>query len=293
MFQRLLLCTDLSDGIHRLVQFIPSLAGTGAKQIIFLHSVPFLESEAVPREDTEKINQAREQLAPALRNLPAGLEVKVEVASGRVINNILRVAKAHQVDLIVLGMATHNQLKERLFGSTTVGLCQKTPIPLMILRPQLISAYTSEELDLRCQHLFRWLLIPYDGSTTAKYLIEQVKRCATNRSKDSLERCHLCWVVEDVNRRGLPRDYQVEPAQKALAGIKTELEALDLKVEAEVRQGDSVVEILEAALMADVSAIAASSGSLGNLQELSVPSFTRELLHRSWHPIIYFPSAKN
>jgi nucleotide-binding universal stress UspA family protein len=292
MFQRLLFCTDLSDGVHRLVNFVPSLAATGAKQIVFLHSVPFLESGAVPREDTEKINQAHEQLAPALRDLPAGVEVKVEVASGHTTNNILRIAKAHQIDLIVLGMATHNQLKERLFGSTTVGLCQKTPIPLMILRPQLISTYTSEELDLRCQHLFRWLLIPYDGSATAKHLIERVKQLAADRTKNSLERCHLCWVVEDVNRRGLPRDYQVEPAQKALAEVKAELEALDLEVKAEVRQGDSIVEILEAALLADVSAIVASSKSLGNLQELSIPSFTRELLHRSWHPIIYFPSTK-
>ncbi len=61
---------------------------------------------------------------------------------------------------------------------------------------------------------------------------------------------------------------------------------------AEVRQGDVLTEILEAALMDDVSAIATSSKSLGKLQELSDPSFTRELLHRSWHPIIYFPPSR-
>ncbi|UBF27304.1 universal stress protein [Kovacikia minuta CCNUW1] len=291
MFQRLLFCTDLSDGVYRLVNFIPSLAATGAKQIVFLHSVPFLEG-SIPREDTEKINQAREQLEPALKHSSATVEVKVEVVSGRAMDTILRAAKTHQTDLVVLGMPIHGQLKERLFGSTTVGLCQKTPIPLMVLRPQLISTYTSEELELRCQHLFRWLLIPYDGSDSARYLVEQVKRYAANRPEHSLERCNLCWVVEDVNRRGLPADYQVEPAQKALVPVKAELESLGLQVKTEVRQGDSIVEVLNAALMDDVSAIAIASKSLGKLQELSVASFTRELLNRCWHPIIYFPMSR-
>ncbi|MGA7933259.1 MAG: universal stress protein [Kovacikia sp.] len=289
MFQRLLFCTDLSDGVYRLVNFVPSLAAAGVKQIVFLHSVPYLESGTVPREDTEKINQARERLGPALNNPSVGIEVKLEVVSGRPTDSILRAAKTHQVDLIVLGMPMHNQLKETLFGSTTVGLCQKAPIPLMIFRPQLISAYTSEELDLRCRHLFRCLLIPYDGTDTAKFLVEQIKGVAANRPENSLERCYLCWVVEDVNRQGLPKDYQVEPARKVLESLKAELEGLNLNVDVEVRQGDVISEILDAALIDDVSAIAISSGSLGKFQELSIPSFARELLHRSWHPIIYFP----
>jgi nucleotide-binding universal stress UspA family protein len=163
----------------------------------------------------------------------------------------------------------------------------------MIVRPQLISTYTSEELELRCRHLFRNLLIPYDGTDTARYLVEQIKSRAAERPSNSLQQCHLCWVVDDVTRRGLPKDYQVEPAMKELNEVKAGLESINLSVEpTEVRQGDSIVEILDAAQMADVSAIAVTSSSLGKPQEWSIPSFTRELLHRSWHPIIYFPPQR-
>ncbi len=166
------------------------------------------------QEDTEKINHAHSVLAPALQNALAGVNVKVDVVSGRTIDSILRAAKTHQSDLIVLGMSVQSQLKQSLFGSTAVDLCQKAPVPLMILRPQLLSTYTAEELDLRCRHLFRWLLIPYDASDAARYLLERVKNFAQHRPGNSVARCNLCWVVDDVHRRELPKDYQVEPAQK-------------------------------------------------------------------------------
>lgn len=291
MFQNLLFCTDFTDGIHRLTRFVPSLVTTGVKRIVFMHCVP-LDGGEIPRVNQEKLDQARAQLQPALENIPAGVDVHIEVVSGKPSEMILRTAKTYQSELVVLGMPIAGVLKEKLFGSTTMNLCPRTTTPLMILRPQLVSTYTSEELDLRCRHLFRYLLIPYDGSETAKYLIGQIKALAVNRDRHSLERCHLCWVAEDVTRRGLPKDFYVEPARQAIALVATDLKAIGLEVTAEVRQGDPVVEILELAQMVDVSVIAISSGSLGKLQELSIPSFTRELIRRSWHPILYFPPKR-
>ncbi|MCL6433163.1 MAG: universal stress protein [Leptolyngbyaceae cyanobacterium HOT.MB2.61] len=292
MFQRLLFCTDFSDGVHRLAGFVPHLAKTGAKQIVFLHVVP-LEGGTIPRVDQAAVDRARERLSVALQNVPAGVDVKVQVESGRPSDLILQTAGNLGTDLIILGMPFRGRITEKLFGGTAIRVCERTTIPVMTLRPQLLSTYTSEELELRCQHLFRHLLIPYDGSEPSKYLVEQIKKRATDRPANSLQQCHLCWVVEDVTRRGLPKDYQVEPARKELAGVKAELESINLMVEPiEVRQGDPIVEILEAAQMADVSAIAITSGSMGKFQELSIPSFTRELLHRSWHPILYFPPGR-
>ncbi|WP_421655341.1 universal stress protein [Leptothermofonsia sp. ETS-13] len=292
MFQRLLFCTDFSDGVHRLASFVPHLAKTGAKQIVFFHVVP-LDGGTIPRIDQASVDRARERLSVAQQNVPEGVDVKVQIESGRPSDLILQTAGNLETDLIILGMPFRGRITEKLFSSTAMRVCERTTIPLMTLRPQLLSTYTSEELELRCQHLFRHLLIPYDGSETSKYLVEQIKRRAVDRPVNSLQRCHLCWVVEDVTRRGLPKDYQVEPARKELAGVKAELESIGLRVEPiEVRQGDPIVEILDVAQMADVSAIAVTSGSMGRFQELSIPSFTRELLHRSWHPILYFPPGR-
>ncbi len=289
MFQRLLVCTDLSDGLHRLTHFVPGLAAGGVKQITFLHTIPISDTREIPRIDEQKVAAVRDRLTPSPCE---GIDTQVKVEWGKPIDQILSAIKTHQPDLIMVGTPTRSLLTEKLMGSTMMDLCQRVTVPLMILRPQLLGAYTSEELDLRCRHLFRYLLIPYDGTKTADYLIGQVKQKAQNRPKNSLEECMLCWVYQASGRRGLPKAEFPEASSVKLAAAKAELAALDLRVNTEVLEGTAIQEVLMTAQEHDVSAIAISSGSLGKLIEISSPSFAGEILRRSWHPVIYFPHAK-
>ena len=292
MFQRLLICTDFSDGLHRLVNFVHSFAAGGVEQLVFLHSIPFVECEGIPRADAQKLEQARDRLSVALHHSATEIDVHVEVEAGRPVDLILRVAKAHEVDLILVGTPTRSLLAEKLFGSTTVELSQRLAVPLMILRPQLITTYTSEELDLRCRHLFRYLLVPYHGSDASHYLIKRLKE-VIQQPTTGLERLHLCWIVESVRRREVPVAYQLEEAQKELEAIAADLSTLNVLTDpVDVHEGDPIVEVLAAAQTADVSAIVATASSLNKLLRWSVPQFTDELLRRSWHPIIYFPSPR-
>ncbi|NJO40180.1 MAG: universal stress protein [Cyanobacteria bacterium RU_5_0] len=290
MFQRFLICTELTDGLQRLVNFVPSLAAAGAQKIIFLHTIPLSEDQAVPRVDQAELDAVRDRLSVAQDNVPEDIEVQVEVQVGRPVDRILNTAKTYKADLIILGTPSRSLLNEKLFGSTTMSLCQRVATAVLILRPQLLFTYTIEELDLRCRHLFRHLLIPYDGSRAANYLIERIKQYAQERPSQVLKECSLCWVVEEGGR--FPRANVVEEAKAKLQAVKTELEALGLKVGAEVFRGEPIVEVLKAGQEHDISAIACSSDSLGKLIEWSSPSFAGEILRRSWQPVIYFPPAK-
>lgn len=292
MFQRCLICTDFSDSLDRLVEFVPSLAASGIKQIIFLHSVPLWEEGEIPRIDQEAMDKARNRFQERLKNVPEGVEVKIEVISGRPFDTIPKVAKSYQVDVIFIGMPMRSLLQEKLFGSTSAGLVRTCSTPVLSLRPQLISTYTREELDLRCQHLFRYLLIPYDGSNPSEYLLQKLKEQVQNRPHHSLEKCMLLWVVDAGGRREVPKDYPVKEAQEKLEAVKAELELLGLQVNAEVRLGNPFEEILDATLEFDISAIAISSDNLGKLIEWPVRSFAGELIRRSWHPVLFFPPPR-
>lgn len=289
MFRRLLVCTDLSDGLQRLVNFIPSLAIAGVQQVTFLHCVPLNESGAIPRVDQKKMDSARDRLSVAIAQ--TSVDVQVVVESGRPTDTILRIAKEVESDLIVVGTPVRSLLAEKIFGSTAIALYERTPIPILALRPQLISTYTTEELALRCQHLFRHLMLPYDGSETAKYLIEQLKQLVSQPNR-VLQACYLSWVVDDVDRRGIPLEPKVQAAEAALAAVKAELISLNLQVETEVLLGLAVPEILKAAIEPDISAIAVCHGARNQFLKMSVPSFTAELLRQSWHPVIYLPFKK-
>lgn len=292
MFQRVLICTDFSDGLHRLRHFISSLALAGMKQIVFLHAVPLLERGIIPQVDSEKIEQAQTRFAEAIGESPTDVEVKIEVQSGKPVDIILKVAQTYRSQLIILGSQSRSLFTEKLVGSTMATLSRRTPIPLLVLRPQLIYAYTSEELILRCQHLFRSLLLPYNGTQPADYLVQEVKQLAQQQSGRYLQQCNLCWVLEDTGRREIPRKILPQQAEQALSQIKADLEVENLQVEIEVREGYSVTEVLEAAAMGDISAIAVSSGTIGKLQEWLVSSFAAELLRFSWYPILFFPNER-
>lgn len=292
MFRRLLICTDFSDGLHRLAAFVPSLTSTGIEHLVFLHSIPFTNGDGIPRVDAAKVEEAHKRLDLALEQVPAGITVQVDVESGRPVDLILKAVEAHAVDLIVVGTPTRSLFAEKLFGSTTVELSQRLTVPLMILRPQLIATYTAEELDLRCRHLFRYLLVPYHGSDASKFLIQRLKQ-TLQQTPIALERLHLCWVVEGMRRRDVPVDYQLETAQQALEAVAAELRTANITVDpVDVREGDPVVEVLAAAQMSDVSAIVTTSSSTNKLLQWSVPQFMDELLRRSWHPVIYFPTKQ-
>jgi nucleotide-binding universal stress UspA family protein len=289
MFQRLLICTDFADANHRLIHFVPNLIAAGVKQVTFLHVVA-LEQAAIPVPNEKKIKEAQEQLQPALDHESEHMHVEVRVESGDKPSDVIaHIVHEENFDLVVLGTPTRSLLTQKLFGSTAMNVFQKVSTPIMILRPQLIATYSSEELALRCQHLFRCFLIPYDHSETAQLLVERIKNLVTRDGHSPLKRLHLCWVVDTT--RGLPVEFRVQEAHRILEQVRQDLSPLDLMVDpAEVRQGDPITEILNAAQMADVSAIVTSSGELTKKISLLGSSFAAELLRRSWHPLILFPA---
>ena len=288
MFKRCLICTDFSDGLDRLVNFVPNLAQGGLEQIVFLHSVPLWEEGEIPRIDKDGIKKAEARLSKALENVPEGVEVHVEVPSGRPTDMIPQALKKYRSEVILTGTPIRSLLQEKLFGSTTQGLAKLVKTPLMTLRPELISTYTCEELALRCQHLWRYLLIPYNDSESARYLIKQIKEYANQAPADSFQRCLLCWVIGDSGSRRITIDYLLKEAEGKLKSVQAELEELGLQVDIEVSQGNALHKVLDLALNKDISAIAIGNVSSGNIFEWTVPSFANEVLRRSWFPVVCF-----
>lgn len=290
MFQRALICTDFTDGIQRLAKFAPSLAAGGFQSLTFFHNVAVDAEREIPHIDPEVLAERKQRILDLLRGVPDTVEVSVEVQVGRASDNILKLAKKRQADVIFLGSPTRTMLEEKLFGSTTSWLAEKTQVPMLILRPQLISTYTTEELELRCNHLFRYLLVPYDGTQGGKNVINYIRRQVSNNPASVLERVRLLWVIDENIRRELQGDRPQAQAQEALAEVQSELADLGLVVSTSVVEGNPMEQIMAAAEIHDIGAIAACSRGAGGFIKWSTPSFAREILRRSWHPVLFFPS---
>ena len=292
MFQSCLICTDFTDGLYRFLDCVPSLAQSGLKKIVFFHSVPLWEEGEVPRVDDEKIERAKQRFQKALDHAPSNVDVQIEVLSGKPLDTIPRVLKKHPVDVIMTGTPIRSLLQEKFFGSTSTGLAKATSQPLNIIRPELLTTYTLEELNLRCRHLWRYLLIPYNNSETARYLIEEIKKYAHNRPEDSLKQCILMSVIDDCGRNSILAEQRVEDAKANIQSVKKELEALNLEVNTLVKVGNPLQEITTAALDFDISAIAIATDYRNSLLQWTVRSFANDLMRSSWFPVLLFSPKK-
>ncbi|MEM9273200.1 MAG: universal stress protein [Cyanobacteria bacterium P01_F01_bin.143] len=293
MFKSCLICTDFSDGLHRLVNFVPDLAIAGLNNITFFNSVPLWEEGEVPRIDEENIQVAKQRFQKALSNVPSGVEVNIEVASGKPLDTIPKIIKNKSIDVILTGSSIQNSLQERFFGNTSVGLSKLTSKPLTVIRPQLITTYTREELSLRCQHLWQYLLVPYNDSKAGRYLIEQLKQRVASCPESSWKKCMLVTVVDDSSRQGaMFKDVRIAEAAEKLESVKKDLEELGIEVNTEVRTGNPLHEIVDAALEFDISAIAIATDYRNTLLQWTAPSFANNLIRSSWFPILFFSPKK-
>jgi len=273
-----------------LANFVPELAKGGLTHLVFFHNVPLMTSREIPCVDEDKVSAAREVLSAAEANAPEGTTVEIEIASGRASENIVRAVKKQQPDIIFSGMPTRSALNEQLFGSTTKTLAEMVDIPILILRPQLVSTFRENELAQRCQNLFKYVLIPYDGSASAKNLLGKVKGYLESDPGGALETCLLSAVVDDGGR--LASNNPEEDAQTKLDEAKAELDGLGSEILTEVRVGNPVEEVLKSGEVHDISAIAVCSGKSKGILNFTVPSFTSAILRESWHPIVHFPRLK-
>ena len=287
MFKRVLICTDFTDSLQRLAKFVPDLAKGGMEHIVFFHNVPLMTSREIPCVDEEKASRAKEVLSVAQSNVPDGTTVDIEIASGRASDNIVRAIKKHKPDIIFSGMPTRSALNEKLFGSTTLAIADKVDVPILIMRPQLVSTYRRAELSQRCQHLFEYLLLPYDDSDSAKKLVSNIKAKIQANPDGALKTCLLCWIVDGGGR--IAKSDPAKAAQTRLDEVKAELEGMGADIKTEVRVGPPLEELLKSGEVHDISAIAVCSGKSSGLLKLTVPSFTTSVLRASWHPIIHFP----
>lgn len=295
MFKRILVCTTLDDGLDRLARFaVPSLAAGGIERVTFLCVVPLLTDREIPCEDTEGLERARAHLSPALDNVPANLDVRVDVRSGVPEDTIVSVAAETESELLVLGTARRTLLSEKLFGSTTIALSERANLPLLILRPELVSTYTLEELDSRCRHLFRYLLLPWDGSERSEFLIqstvERIRATQAVQMEQGPQQCLLYRVFKEGGRRQQPTEADLAAARDQLQKAGQPLADLGVEVKVEAIVGDPLSRLIEAAQEFDISTIASASNRRNRLFDWSAPDPTSvRILRKSMHPVLYFP----
>ena len=298
MFDRVLVATDLEDGMYRLGLCLKDFHNSGVKALNFVHAVPWGDRQVggIPESHDPEIKAAQDiiqtYIDPEVAQTTLDPTITVKVGNpGEVLQ---RAIEKFDADVLILGPPGRSLLAEKVFGSTTMKLIQQLKIPILIMRPQLVASMTVAELQLRCGHLFDYLLVPCDLESPKQRLLDMLSPLLCQQSK-----CEAVMLLAAIDTSS--RLYSEERADELCRNAEAKLRELGeyftqqvghpLSIEYLVRKGSPVKEILATAQEEDITAIATSSTNIGKIWELTVPSITGEILRRSWHSVLFFPPA--
>jgi nucleotide-binding universal stress UspA family protein len=141
--KKILVPTDFSESAQHALTYAMSFAREYDAELIVLHVVETLAAGyandifPVPMAEvfTEISGYAKLEIDKlAAQAQERGLRVRQVVAQGKPTTEIIRVAKAEMVDMIVLGTHGKGVLDHALFGSTTERVVRKAPCPVLVCR---------------------------------------------------------------------------------------------------------------------------------------------------------------
>lgn len=134
--ERILFATDFSDPARRAQDYATTLATRFGAKIIALHVA--IEDVFVPAPELavswlqENVEKSKKRLAAEMSAITGA---QLEVCQGNAVQEILRVAREHDVHLIVVGTHGRTGLSHVLLGSVAEKIVRLATCPVLTVHP--------------------------------------------------------------------------------------------------------------------------------------------------------------
>jgi nucleotide-binding universal stress UspA family protein len=147
--KKILFPCDLTAHSTRILQYALALAETFGSRVCILHVVQDLRNWAglymphkrLELEQKEVEEHAHQSLVRFCLEIPAArTNAEKRVVSGEPAKEIVNFAKKEGVDLIVMGTHGRKGLEYHLFGSVSAQVVRFSPVPVLTLNPDTLTA---------------------------------------------------------------------------------------------------------------------------------------------------------
>lgn len=288
MFNKILLCTDISPASEVLVQCAGEMKKLGLEEVILAHVLyvvhtPGMEG-GLAREARPYLEDQKEVLEKQ------GIKVIMEMPLGIPAPALNDLAEKHGVSGIIIGSHGKGISISMTLGSVSSKLLQITRRPVLLIRTKLLK--DEEECLRECRNLFAHVLYPTDFSDTAEraftYLETVVSAlkclvtlmCVRERAQVAP---HLAYRLEELRRLDSAR----------LERMKTRLETLGAaQVTIELPVGAPGDEIVERAKAKDCSLILMGTRGKGLVREIVLGSVAHHVARHAKQPVLFVPAIQ-
>ena len=303
-YRRILVPTDFSDTSRFAVSRACALARRFDAEIHLVHVLPLLDlgpvatdMPAVSRMDLEErwVRAARDELDALARESRVTIRVTSEVTRGHPYVEIVRYARAHETDLVVMGTHGRGAVEHMLLGSVAERVVRKAPCPVLTVRlPEHAFRLPGfeERRDSRtgapapataplgtgaATMTLERILFPTDFSDTAEYARGHARELALRFQA----RLHLLHVVADPVSQD--RAGEVESQAEERLG---ELPFRGIDVQRTTRAGHVFVEIVRYAADNQIDLIVMGTHGHGPVAHLLLGSVADKVVRKAPCPVL-------
>ncbi len=284
MFQSLLFPTDFSPQAEQLANCLHETKALGVEKIVLLNVVELGPQIGFASDTFEQMlawkTDAEARLAEIKERVEdKGIRCRWRLELGKPAFEIVRVAEDECVSVIAMGTHGHGFLRGALIGSVSHDVVRYAPVPVLLLKVNVMGELEATDCAFICQHIFRRVLYPTDFSNCAVQALSYVKQL---RSAGVGEVVVL--HVREKHGRGGTEDDAVVSAQ--MQRIRSELEFFGFNVSSVVADGAPAAAIERVAREQDVSLIVIGSRGRSAAEDVLLGSVSDAVICRHTKPVL-------
>ncbi|MFW6245183.1 MAG: universal stress protein [Fibrobacterota bacterium] len=290
MFSKVIIATDLSAASMEVVRCACGLASLGTKEILLLHCISSMEAASAGfAEDNQRIENMLEEQKSIL--LGQDFKVEAQTVLGTPHREINRIAAQNNYSLVMVGSHGRTLSKDIFLGSVASEIIQKTSMPLLVVRLEIISdPENSTGLIPRvCSTFGSSVLFPTDFSENADHAFTYLKKLV-ERETSSVTLVHVQDIIKDQIERydqlsELAND-RLDNLEQALLRVKEDIDISKIVVD-----GNPSQEILKISRATNPSMIVMGSQGKGYVKELFMGSVSHEVTRKANTSVLFVPSS--
>jgi nucleotide-binding universal stress UspA family protein len=225
-------------------------------------------------------NDAETRLAELKNSIQdKGIRCRWRIELGKPGVEIVRVAEEERVSLIALGTHGHGLLRGALIGSVSHDVVRYAPVPVLVLKVNVMGELGATDCAFVCQHIFRRVLYPTDFSDCAVEALSHVKQLRSAGVNEV-----VVLHVREKRKRGTADDDHA--LRDHMQRIRSELEFFGLNVTSLIADGSPAPTIERIAREQDVSLIVMGSRGRSATEDVLLGSVSDAVICRHTKPVL-------
>ena len=295
---KILVPLDFSPASMEALDYAVWLAKQFHAAIHLVHVYPPDEASSVPGaahlllQSGEAIERLNEELTGIHRkHVPTFCPENCHIRSGRPYEQIVRLAREIDADLIVLSTRGYSGLKHLLLGSTAERVVRNAPCPVLVTRKRKQKSKANSK-----KFAVRTILIPTDFSLCSLVGAEYAAFLAKNLHA-TLRLFHAMYPYTNyvfVDRAGVRLSGLAEAMEQTARQEMETLKQMDflrgLPVQTEILPGLAVDEICAAAGDPEIDLIVTSTHGRTGFQHAIIGSVAEHVVRYAGRPVLVVPS---